>query len=525
MTNTSSRNYFYLILISIVSCLVYLGVEYHYTNGQMGVPLDDTWIHFRFADNFAHGNFFQYNVNEPTAGTTSPLYVIVLGTAGLLISNFIISSLLISFTFYLLTVIFVYKISLLIFSKDNNASVQQYAKYYSAEFIALIIASITVISGRLVWSALSGMETTMFTFFSIAGIYFHIKNLNRNKFSYMPAIFFSLAVVSRPEGFLLFSIFLFDVLYNGIKEKNIKSLWLKVFISIVIFLAVSLPYLIFSYNLSGHFFPNTFRGQGGGFKYIPDFNYLRIVMVLFLRDNIITGILYLAGFFYYIFNLKKYSSEFRLLNLMLLWIFLMPLVSSVLIPNWRHHVRYMIPLIPLINVAAIYFMFRFFDMKRLINFKKYLFRKRLLTTVLLICSMVYYIVYAIALGKNTQNINDQQVLLADWVGKNVAKDETIGLNDIGAITFKNGNRIVDMAGLVTPEVLRYYSYNVEDRLDSMNYLLKKNNVSYIIIYDHWFTEYLNKYGNELTFLTSAVLKDNTICGGDTMKVYKTNFNK
>ena len=80
-----------------------------------------------------------------------------------------------------------------------------------------------------------------------------------------------------------------------------------------------------------------------------------------------------------------------------------------------------------------------------------------------------------------------------------------------------------MAGLITPEILRYRTYNWDDNLDSINYLLKKNNVSYIIIYDHWFTKYLEKYGNTLTYVTSAVLDENTICGGIEMKVYKTNF--
>jgi hypothetical protein len=32
-----------------------------------------------------------------------------------------------------------------------------------------------------------------------------------------------------------------------------------------------------------------------------------------------------------------------------------------------------------------------------------------------------------------------------------------------------------------------------------------------------------KYGNELTFVTSAILEDNTICGGKEMKVFKTKF--
>jgi hypothetical protein len=148
-----------------------------------------------------------------------------------------------------------------------------------------------------------------------------------------------------------------------------------------------------------------------------------------------------------------------------------------------------------------------------------------LTAAILLMSLPYFLVFAAALGKNTDNINSQQVKLAGWVNENVKKDEVIAINDIGAITFINGNKIIDMAGLVTPEILRYRQYNWGDNLDSINYLLKKNNVSYIIIYDHWFKEYLDKYGYQMNYITSAVLEENTICGGNEMKVYRVDFSK
>lgn len=159
-----------------------------------------------------------------------------------------------------------------------------------------------------------------------------------------------------------------------------------------------------------------------------------------------------------------------------------------------------------------------------INLKELMLKRKNLLAVLILFSFIYYVVYAVALGKNTDNINNQQVKLAHWVKENVKKDETIAINDIGAITFLNKIHIVDMAGLITPEILKYRTYTWKDNLDSLNYLLKKNNVTYIIIYDEWFKEYLAKFGSELTYITSAFLDNNTICGGDEMKVYKTKFN-
>jgi hypothetical protein len=489
----------------------------------MGVPLDDTWIHFQFAENFAKGYLFQYNFGEPTAGTTSPLYVIVLGTASLVIKNFIVSSVLISSLFNLFCCILVYKISLLIFkgkyfSPDNfNGNLNNF------RFLSFLASILTVLTGRFVWAGLSGMETTMFTFFCLMAVYYHLKNLEKSSFTYIPSLLFALAALSRPEGFLLYSIYILLELVNFFKFKRDSTLLLNLLISVLLFSALTLPYFIFSYQLSGNFLPNTFRGQGGNFDFIPDFNYLRIAFILFIRDNLITALLYVLAVIFYFKNIKRNFYELRYLNLIFLWIILLPLISSVVIPNWRHHVRYLIPLIPFINIIAVYY-FAVLLKSKFINKIKNRFRtRRMVTAVLLMASFIYYVVYSIALGKNTGNINDQQVKLAEWVNKNVSRDETIAVNDIGAIKFINKNRIIDMAGLVTPEMLQYGKYNTVDRIDSVNYLLKKNNVTYIIIYDQWYKDFLDKYGAGLTFVTSAYLDDNTICGGDEMKVYKTNY--
>lgn len=488
----------------------------------MGVPLDDTWIHFQFADNFSKGYFFQYNPGDYTAGTTSPLYVIVLGLSGLLSGNFMISSVIISFLFYVFSCIIIYRLSLSIFA-SSASPLKVENSVLTPEFISLVISITTVFSGRLAWASLSGMETTMFIFFCIYGIYLHVKNLIAGKYSILPAVFFALATVSRPEGYLLSLLYFIDVILNLIYSKDFKKHFIFLLISAVIFGLITLPYLIFSYNVSGDFFPNTFKGQGGYMRWLPDFEYLRIATIYFFRDNFITALLYLFSIVYYVANLKKYFSGLRYVNLIFLWIILLPLASSLLIPNWRHHVRYLIPLIPFINFASVYMLIVLINTEFLEGFKNIILRRRSVIAMLIVFSLIYYIVYAIALGKNTDNINEQQVYLAGWVKDNVSRDETIALNDIGAITYISKNKVVDMAGLITPDVLRYRNYQWKDNLDSLNLLLKRNNVRYLIIYDHWFKEYLQEYGKDLTIITSAILENNTICGGKEMKVYKTNF--
>jgi len=523
MKYNKKRNYFYIIAACFFTYLLYELFVYYFTNGKFGVPLDDSWIHFRFAENFANGYFFHYNIGEPAAGSTSPLWVILMAGFSFISGNFIFNSILLSAVFHLLCVFIVYKISLDLFryfeltlnKSDNNT--------LEPEFLSLIVVLLTVLAGRFAWAGLSGMETTMFTFFCLIGIYFHIQNLQREEFTILPAILFGLATVSRPEGFLLCGLYILDVVLNLLKEKTFKRNFLKVFISVLLFLCITIPYLIFSYNTSGHFFPNTFRGQGGNFCFIPNFIYLRESFIFFFRDNLIVALLYLVTIVFYAINLKKYFTKFRYLNLIYLWIIFLPLVFSFLVPNWRHHGRYLMPLIPFLNLAAVYILINIFYKIKKDRLRSLLTKNKVYVSLILITSLMYYGIFAITIGKNTDNINDQQVRIAYWIKANVPPDETIAVNDIGAITYLTKNRIIDMAGLVTPEVLTYRTYRWEDNLDSLFYLLKKNNVNYIVIYDQWYEGFLERFSEHFQKVFSAYLQKNTICGGFEMNVYRTKF--
>jgi len=59
MFRTNDRNYLYIVILYAVLTISYLFSEYVITGHQFGVPLDDSWIHFRFAENFAKAHFFE----------------------------------------------------------------------------------------------------------------------------------------------------------------------------------------------------------------------------------------------------------------------------------------------------------------------------------------------------------------------------------------------------------------------------------------------------------------------------------
>jgi len=520
MKNIHLKNYIIIITLCLVSFGIYQAFNYHFTEGQLGVPLDDSWIHFRFAENFAKEFNLTYNPGEPTPGTTSPLWVVVSALVSFISPAFMLNSVILSALFFILTCVFIYKISTVIFF---DGEIMHFESEFSPLYLSLLVTLLTVMTGRLEWAAMSGMETTMFIFFTLLGIYYHIKDIHKEHISLVPSILFALATASRPEGLMLYGLYVFDAFTFSIAIKKFWKGFADLAGGFIIFLIIGGGYFIFSYQITGHVLPNTFRGQGGNFNLIPNIDYLRISFIMLLRDNPIICILYLLSFGFYVMNLKRFFGKLRSLNLIYLWVILLPLASAVFIPNWRHHGRYFMPLLPLINLVAVYFLVVILNKYKNKSSLRLLHKTSVLTSLLLIFSLTYYVVYGIALGKNTDNINDQQVKLAYWLQENTQKEDVLAMNDIGAITFIGKHRVIDMAGLVTPQILEYRKYRLEDNIDSMMVLIKDNNVKYLIIYDHWFTPFLEKYKDNFEYVTSAKLEENTICGGDEMKVYKSKF--
>ncbi|MCX7877789.1 MAG: hypothetical protein N2510_04010 [Ignavibacteria bacterium] len=501
----SDRNKYILILIFcfVIIQSVYLLSEYLIA-GSLGVPLDDVWIHFRFAENFSSGYFFQYNLNEPTPGTTSPLWVIILSFPFLIGNNFILPfALFASSMFFLILVIEFYRLC---------------RKLGFTEGYAFVISLLTLLNGRLLWSSLSGMEITLFTLLTVLIICNHLSELYSHRIRISTGFLMGLAVNVRPEAYLLALIYYAFIFFKF--RKNFNFNYKNFLISLIIFVMMALPYPVFSYIYSGSFLPNTYEGQVGTVKLFPDFRFLTETGKLFFKDNFVILILWIVASAYFIYNLIKGKTEQKLL-LLYLWIILLPALSSIVAPNWRHHGRYLIPLIPFINIAAIDIL-----QKSLTFFHKRsnLFLKGILTFIFAL-SLFNAAVFAHALGWNVENINNQQVKTARWLRDNLSEETAFGMNDIGAITFITKKYCVDLAGLVTPEVFRIQKLSYEEGAEEIFRLLKSKNVNYIIIYPDWFEYIIENYKNSLEQVYSAKLEKNTICGGAEKIVYKIHWDK
>ena len=106
-------------------------------------------------------------------------------------------------------------------------------------------------------------------------------------------------------------------------------------------------------------------------------------------------------------------------------------------------------------------------------------------------------------------IESEMVASAKWVAENIPPDEVVAAHDIGALGYYDSHDLVDLAGLVSPEVIPFI--RDEKRLAQF---LDERNVMYLIAFPDFYPE-LSELA-EPVFVTNGIGPD---LGGENMIVY------
>src|SRR5690606_20469239 len=280
----------------------------------------------------------------------------------------------------------------------------------------------------------------------------HLKELSTGKVTAIGGVLIGLAANARPETYLLAGLYYLTTIF--LLGDTLRTNLGRIVLSLAIFAVLLLPYPVFSYIHTKGFLPNTYEGQVAYADYLPNINFIIESAKFFVKDNALVTLLWIVSSSYFVFRLllkKSFERDFLFINL---WVIMLPLVSSVVAPNWRHHGRYLIPLIPFINVVAVYMLRIGLESERV---KSFGLVKKITVVSIAILSLRTAVVYAGVLGWNVQNINEQQGRIAHWMQANLPDEKAFGMNDIGIITFTTKKYVVDMVGLVTPDILAFHA--------------------------------------------------------------------
>ncbi|MEK7387505.1 MAG: hypothetical protein AABZ83_13775 [candidate division NC10 bacterium] len=118
-------------------------------------------------------------------------------------------------------------------------------------------------------------------------------------------------------------------------------------------------------------------------------------------------------------------------------------------------------------------------------------------------------------GWAVQNINAMQVHLGRWVDANLPKSARIAVNDIGAIAYFSRREVIDLMGLVTPEIL---PYRRQGEPGVLRYVLETC-PDHLVIFPAWFPQIASN--TELLEPVYRVrLERNEVAGAAEMVVYR-----
>jgi len=498
----------------------FLILEWNKTSGIWGVPLDDSWIHYRFADNLRNGQGFAFNPGQPTPGSTSPLWVVLLSIIDF---GYLIPSKIIGILAYLSTAILVYRLGRL---------------FHLRWYYAMFAGAATLAAGRFAWAAPSGMETTAFTLFTIVALWTWVRS-PRTEIPWYTSLFIGLSCLLRPEGYLFFVlsciVWLVEIRGEIGWQRGSREL-VKHIIIVGVLIA---PYFIFSWNTTGRILPNTFYAKRTAWDCHPSLAYFGWLGAVFWLDNIVLTSLSLIGVTWILRS--GYWRIKRGLLLNCLWVLVLPVAYSVISPCITgYYTRYTTPLIPMVMILGAFggqeleawirirYRRKMQDSSRLIR------RSRIVRLVILegiVLAMIPILVFwAPLFAQTVADIKMMHVEIGNLLARETNVDDVIALNDIGAIGYISDREVIDLMGLISPDAIEFVEgVKPGEWDDGLAIFINEKQPAYLVVFPNWFPKMIGLLPTEQVY--SISLPERTIAGlpglagvgGGEMVVYRLNW--
>jgi len=516
-----------LLALAALAVLIVFFTQEQRIAGASGLPLDDGWIHLHFARNLAEGAGFSYNPGHPVAGSTAPLWTLLLA-AGFAVAGpalWVVKSLGVLLT--LATALVTRRLALALSRPPHPAPLECPSPFLlsppgrgrvrggedkgegaedRAEGVGLLAGLAVLGTGGLAWGSLSGMEVPLAAFLVTAALWAHVAARE-----WAVAILMGLAILARPEALLLVPFLLFSrplTLGRAARLLGVVALLLA-------------PAVAFSLVTVGAPVPATAAAKVEGgllglllgarepwmltlgvrpWRFLVDWVRFLWTQHPLLPFLIPVGLLWLAR-------------PGRAVLVPALVLVAHPLGMALLAPYRGpsfQEGRYSAHLVPLAVVVAIV------GLSRLLSEH----RRQWVIAGWLCLALVSLWPGSLRYAWAVQNINAMQVHLGEWVDRNLPANARLGLNDVGAIAFISRREVVDLMGLVTPEI---HPYRRAGERGVLKYL-EQACPDYLIIFPAWFPR-LVALSDRFSPVYRVRLAHNTVAGADEMVVFETSWNR
>jgi len=468
-------------LLPVLSLLLYLGPSY--ASGHLGFPLDDAWIHQTYARNLATTGQLAFIPGQPSAGSTSPLWTGLLALGYLLRIDYRL------WTYALGAVML-----------GLNAWLAGYlvlTVWPERKLPALLVSVFLTLEWHLAWAAASGMETLLFAALALAAFVIAPRRAG------WLGVCVGLSLLARPDGLTLLPFALMRIVAHAYPDSQLRGVLKYGFGFGVIFI----PYLALNLWLGGSLWPNTFAAKQAEYEILRSAPLLARLGQVGILPFIGAQALLVPGMVAPIGGWLRSRQWSALLPLG--WAVAFIALYAVRLPVTYQHGRYVMPVIPVLVALGLG------GLSGLLRLRATQMMPRLLSrawaAALGVLALAFWWMGLQAYVRDVRFIENEMVRTARWVNANTRPEALIAAHDIGALGYFGGRKLLDLAGLVSPEVIPFI--RDEGRLRDW---LNASRPDYLVTFPSWYPELVAPL--DLVYQTETLYRSPK--EGENMAVYR-----
>jgi len=434
MKKTSAENIPYIGFLLILNLLPLAAAQ------RRGYLTDDAYITLNYAKALVDGGNFIFNHPPPTFGTTTPLLALAIAGLGSVFPGTDLAKIAVYF-------------SALCWALIPWVLLYYHDAFRIKKWQACMLGAVVIGAGEIQFL---GMEAYVFAFLLTISIAFFFKG------HFIAAgIGSGLLFLTRGEGALIPAVFVIWRLIEAACSKQAvfsRTTAYPIFCLCAAFIITIAPWLFYAQNTFGHFLPNTLSAKMAQVQSgtLPPF-YVRlwfIWMPLWGSPFSLPALPYInlwwclacIGFFTALLRRHRWL-------IFILWICLY--VGGYCLLNVPGPPWYAFPIFFVMNLLVAL---------GLIGCIKFFIKNKKIVSIgslatILLCSSFFYMLYRPTVTSALQGWSDSRaesyLATASWFKKNTAPSESIACFEIGYLGYFTPNRIIDLAGLVLPEMIPY----------------------------------------------------------------------
>ncbi|KAA3647236.1 MAG: hypothetical protein DWQ07_06970 [Chloroflexi bacterium] len=459
-----------------------------------GFPLDDAWIHQTYARNLATLGEWSFIPGEPSAGSTSPLWSLLLSIGHILgLGPYVWT--------YLLGGVILWAFSLLAFWAMSRVLPGRPAWAWAAGILFLF-------EWHLVWAAVSGMETALFTLVAAAILMVLIMLSYSHQASQLLwlllGLLIGISVWVRPEGLTLLGPILLGALLLSAKT---RQRWKSILAVLLGFILLFGLYLMFNRQLAGEWWPNTFYAKQAEYAILRESPLPGRLLQQFTLPLIGVGLFLLPGFIIALWDATNRMQWGIVLPAM--WVIGHLSLYALRLPVTYQHGRYAIPAIPLFLFIGLIGMANTAKLSSPVLLPRFISRVWVTTSGAILLG--FWVIGLNAYVDDVTIIETEMVDTARWIAENTEANAIIAAHDIGAIGYFAPRTILDLAGLVSPDVVPF----IRDETRLSEYINDQGG-QYLMTFPNWYPQLIQ--GRELIYQSNGQLSFEL--AGENMSVYR-----